>query len=147
MAEPKTKVNDASVAKFLNAIPDPQTRSDCRTIADIMQAATKAEPRMWGTGIVGFGTRRVVYAGGREADWMVIGFAPRKQNIVLYIGLGGEDRSELLAGLGKHDVGKGCLYVKRLSDVHLPTLKSLVRVSVKNIAGAGSGARSKRSGA
>jgi hypothetical protein len=144
MAEPKTKVNDASVAKFLAAIPDAQTRADCRMIADIMQAATKAEPRMWGTGIVGFGTRRVIYAGGKEADWMMIGFAPRKQNIALYIGLGGGDRSELLAGLGKHDVGKGCLYVKRLSDVNLPVLKALVRVLVKDNAGAGASARRKR---
>jgi hypothetical protein len=128
MAEPKTKVNNASVADFLSAIPDAQVREDCRTIAAIMQAATKGRPKMWGPSIVGFGEHRVVYAGGREADWMMIGFSPRKQNIVLY-GIGLTD--ELLAELGTHSCGKGCLYIKRLAEVHLPTLKKLVRASVQ----------------
>jgi uncharacterized protein DUF1801 len=128
MAEPKTKVNDASVADFISAIPDAQVREDCRTIAAIMQAATKAKPKMWGPSIVGFGEHRIVYAGGREADWMMMGFSPRKQNIVLY---GVQHNDELLAKLGKHSCGKGCLYIKRLEDVHLPTLKKLVGVSVK----------------
>jgi hypothetical protein len=128
MAELKTKINDASVADFLSAIPDTQVREDCRMIAGMMQTATKAKPKMWGPSIVGFGEHRVVYAGGREADWMMMGFSPRKQNIVLY---GVQHNDELLAKLGKHSCGKGCLYIKRLEDVHLPTLKKLVGVSVK----------------
>jgi hypothetical protein len=128
MAELKTKVNEASVADFLSAIPDAQAREDCRTITGIMQTATKAKPKMWGPSIVGFGEHRVVYAGGREADWMMMGFSPRKQNIVLY---GVHHDDELLAKLGKHSCGKGCLYIKRLEDVHLPTLKKLVITSVK----------------
>src|ERR1700674_3541363 len=128
MAEPKTKVNDASVADFISAIPDAQVREDCRTITGMMQDATKAKPKMWGPSIVGFGQYRLVYAGGREADWMLIGFSPRKQNIVLY---GVQQHDELMAQLGTHSCGKGCLYIKRLSDVHLPTLKKLVRLSVQ----------------
>lgn len=128
MAEVKTKVNNASVADFLSAIPDAKIREDCRTITALMQAATKAKPKMWGSSIVGFGEHRVVYAGGREADWMMMGFSPRKQNIVLY---GVHHDDELLAKLGKHDCGKGCLYIKRLEDIHFPTLKKLVSTSVK----------------
>src|SRR5271169_1796841 len=110
MAEPKTQVNDASVADFLNAIPEAQVREDCRAIAGIMQAAAKAEPKMWGGNIVGFGLSRYVYAGGREADWPLIAFSPRKQNITLYIMAGSEEYGELLSKLGRHSRGKGCLY-------------------------------------
>lgn len=133
MAELKTKVNDASVDRFLDAIADAQVRQDCRTIAEIMQAATKAKPKMWGAAIVGFGECRYVYASGREGDWMLIGFSPRKQNITLYLMDGFDKYGELLAGLGKHSHAKSCLYIKRLSDIHLPTLKKLIRASVQQI--------------
>src|SRR6516162_308569 len=86
MAELKTKVNKASVAGFLDAIKDSQVRDDCLTVAKIMQAATKAQPEMWGAAIVGFGRHTTVYASGKTADWMMIGFSPRKQNITLYLG-------------------------------------------------------------
>jgi hypothetical protein len=131
MAELKTKANDAPVADFLNAIADARVREDCWTIVEMMQAATKAEPKMWGTSIVGFGEFRYVYDSGREADWMLIGFSPRKQNITLYIMDGFEEYGELMARLGVHSCAKSCLYIKRLSDVHLPTLKTLVRKSVQ----------------
>jgi len=133
MAELKTKRNDASVDDFLDAIKDEQVRKDCRAIADIMQNATKAKPHMWGSGIVGFGSRRYKYASGREIDWMLIAFSPRKQNITLYISSGFEGYDELTVKLGKHSCGKGCLYIKRLSDVHLPTLKKLINASVKHL--------------
>jgi uncharacterized protein DUF1801 len=133
MAELKTKRNDASVDDFLNAIKDEQVRKDCQAIADIMQKATKAKPQMWGSAIVGFGSRRYKYASGREIDWMLIAFSPRKQNITLYVSSGFEGYDELMAGLGKHSCGKGCIYIKRLSDVHLPTLKKLIKGSVKHI--------------
>ena len=133
MAELKTKRTDASVDDVLESIKDEQVREDCLAIADIMQKATKAEPQMWGPGIVGFGSRRYKYSSGREIDWMLIAFSPRKQNITLYISSGFEGYDELTAKLGKHSCGKGCLYIKRLSDVHLPTLKKLVNASVKHM--------------
>jgi len=131
MAEPKTKPNELPVADFINAMPDAQVRQDCWTIVEIMQEATKAPAQMWGAAIVGFGRYRAVNASGKGNDWMLIGFSPRKQAITLYLMLGGvENSDELLARLGKHTRGKGCLYIKRLSDVNLPTLKELVRASV-----------------
>ncbi len=133
MAELKTKLNDASVTKFLKTVKDAETRADCESLVSIMEAATKDKAKMWGSAIVGFGTKTVVYAGGREADWMAIGFSPRKGTLALY-GLGISKQEALLKKLGKHDHGKGCLYIKKLSDVDLPTLKKLVAVSVKGSA-------------
>src|SRR5262249_13250650 len=133
MAELKTKRNDASVDDFLNAIKDEQVRKDCRAIADIMQKATKAKPQMWGAGIVGFGSRRYKYASGREIDWMLIAFSPRKQNITLYISSGFDGFDELTAKLGKNSCGKGWLYIHPLPAIHLPTLKKLINASVKHI--------------
>jgi hypothetical protein len=129
MGEAKTRLTGASVDKFLDAIENDQVRDDCRTIAGIMAKAAKAPPRMWGTSIVGFGTQRTTYASGREAEWMLTAFSPRKQNITLYLGHLDEQR-DLLDKLGTHSCGKGCLYIKRLSDVHLPTLTKLVKSSV-----------------
>jgi hypothetical protein len=132
VAEAKTKPTSQSVESFINNISDPRTRQDCFAIAKLMKEATRSEPRMWGSSIVGFGTRHYKYAGGREGDWPLIAFSPRKQNLTLYIGMSGFDSpAELLEKLGKHSVGKGCLYIKRLSDVDLPTLKKLIRASVK----------------
>jgi hypothetical protein len=131
MAEAKTKVNKTSVDQFLNSIDDEQKRDDCKAIAAMMQQATKAKPEMWGDSIVGFGRHVHTGAGGRQAEWMVIALSPRKQNITLYLWPGFEGRDELLAGLGKHSCGKGCVYIKRLSDVHLPTLNKLIKESVK----------------
>jgi Domain of unknown function (DU1801) len=131
MTELKTKINDASVTDFLNSIQNEQTRQDCHTIVEIMQKATRATPKMWGSNIVGFGTYHYKYASGREADWMQIAFSPRKQNITLYITAGFEEYPELLEQLGKHSCGKSCLYIKRLSDVDIPTLEKLIQASVK----------------
>jgi hypothetical protein len=133
MADLKTKRNDASVDDFLNAIKDEQVRQDCRAIADIMRKATKAKPQMWGPSIVGFGSYHYKYASGREGDWMLVAFSPRKQNITLYIWPGFEGYDELMTRLGKHSCGKACIYIKRLSDVHLPTLKKLINGSVKHV--------------
>ena len=133
MAEPKTKLNSASVDDFLNAIKDDQVRKDCWAIVDIMRKATKAKPQMWGASIVGFGTCRYKYASGREAEWMLTAFSPRKQNITLYIGSGFDGRDQLMAQLGKYSCGKGCVYVKRLSEIHLPTLAKLVKASVEHM--------------
>ena len=129
MAEVKTKLTTASVDAFIDAIASEQVRDDCRTIADIMEKVTKAPARMWGSSIVGFGSRRYVYANGKEAEFMLTAFSPRKQNITLYLGHLEEQR-DLLDKLGTHSCGKGCLYIKRLSDVHMPTLTKLVKTSV-----------------
>lgn len=129
MAEVKTKLTTASVDDFIDNLEKEQVRDDCRTIAGIMQKATKAPPRMWGSSIVGFGTLRYKYANGKDAEFMVTAFSPRKQAITLYLGHLEEQR-DLLEKLGTHSCGKGCLYIKRLSDVHLPTLTKLVKSSV-----------------
>lgn len=133
MAELKTKLNDAPVDDFLNEIKDEQVRADCWAITEIMQKATKAPPKMWGTSIVGFGSYHYKGASGREGDWMLTGFSPRKQNLTLYIFGGFEGYDELMAQLGKHSGGKSCVYIKRLTDVHLPTLKKLINASVKHM--------------
>ena len=131
MAEAKTKPTKQSVANFIKSLPDAQTRADCVVIAKLMEDAAKSKGVMWGTCIAGFGTRKIQYAGGKEADWPLIGFSPRKQNLTLYIGLGDGVAGVLLSKLGKHSLGKGCLYIKRLSDIDLPTLKQLINASVK----------------
>jgi hypothetical protein len=133
MAELKTQKNKASVKDFLNSVSDAQIREDCLVVAKMMEAVTKAKPAMWGTSIVGFGSYHYVYDSGREADWMLTGFAPRKGNITLYIMAGFDRYEELMARLGKHSTGKSCLYIKRLSDIHLPTLKKLIAASVKHM--------------
>ena len=136
-AELKTKVNDASVTKFLKSVDDEQKQKDCFEIVQMMKQATKAEPKMWGSSIIGFGSRRYKYASGREGDWMQIGFSPRKQNITLYLMLGSGRHTDLLKKLGKHSTGKGCLYIKRLSDVDIRVLKEMIKESVKAVSGEG----------
>lgn len=131
MAEAKTKPTDQSVDSFIKKIPDPQTREDCFTIARLMKEATRSEPCMWGSSIVGFGITKIKYAGGREGDWPLICFSPRKQNLTLYGMTGFDGHAEFLQKLGKHSVSKGCLHIKRLSDIDVPTLKKLIRESVK----------------
>jgi len=133
MAELKTKVNKASVDKFLKCIKDEQKREDSFKIVEIMQKATKAEPRMWGTSIIGFGSYHYKYASGREGDWMLVGFSPRKQNLTLYIMSGFDKYNSLLKKLGKHATGKSCLYIKKLEDVDMKVLKELVTKSVKHM--------------
>ncbi len=127
MAELKTKKNEASVEKFLNTVKDEQVRSDCEEIVKMMSQATKADGKMWGSSIIGFGEQRLKYESGRELDWMLIGFSPRKQNITLYISLD----DGLLKKLGKFTTGKGCLYIKKLADVDKKVLKEMINASVK----------------
>ena len=131
MAELKTKLTDASVGDFLAAYPE-ETRKDCYEILKMMKAAAKAEPKMWGTSIVGFGSYHYKSERSRqEGDWFLTGFSPRKQNLTIYIMSGFDRYGGLLKKLGKHSLGKGCLYVKRLSDVDKKVLKELITESVK----------------
>ncbi len=130
MAEPKTKPTDQPASEFIDALPNESTRQDCRMILKMMQEVSGAQPIKWGTSIVGFGKYPLSYTNGKTTEWPLIGFSPRKQAITLYLSLGGLSQPELLlAKLGKHTLSKGCLYIKRLSDVDLPTLSELVRAS------------------
>ena len=133
MAELKTKPTDASVKDFLNQITDEERREDCFAVAKIMEEITGEKPKMWGPSIVGFGSYHYKYASGREGDWPVTGFSPRKKDLTLYIMMGFAKRGELMEKLGKHSAAKSCLYIKRLSDIHLPTLKKLIKLSVKDL--------------
>ena len=133
MAELKTKLNDASVDAFINGIDDEQKRADSFAVLKLMQQVTKAEPKMWGTAIIGFGAYRYKYASGREGDWMLVGFSPRKANLTLYITRGFEQYDELLSKLGKYTTGGGCLYIKRLADVDTGVLKEMVKQSVAHL--------------
>jgi len=130
MAELKTQKTKASVAAFLNAIEDDQMRKDCKAVAKLMQEVTGEKPAMWGASIVGFGT--LAYGPSNAPRyWPITGFSPRKQNLTMYVMAGFDQYAELTSKLGKHSTGKSCLYVKRLSDVHLPTLKKLIAASVQ----------------
>ena len=131
MAELKTKETTASVSAFLNQIADEGRRQDCLAVVEIMRAVTKEEPKMWGSSIVGFGLYRQKYAGGREAEWMIPGFSPRKGDLTLY-GMGVFDKfPDLMKNLGKYKTAKGCLYIKKLTDVDVKILRKLVTESVK----------------
>ena len=133
MAELQTRKTKASVSSFLNAIEDDQKRKDCKAVAAIMQKATKSRPAMWGPAIIGFGKSTYVYPDGREMDWMLVAFSPRKQNITLYLDSGFPEYDSLMEKLGAHSCSKSCLYIKRLSDVHVPTLTKLVQASVRHV--------------
>lgn len=131
--EIKTKMNDASVTKFINSVTDEQKRKDSLEILKLMNQITKEEPKMWGTSIVGFGSYRYKGKSGREGDWMLIGFSPRKQNLTLYLMHGFDTHADLLRKLGKFTTGMGCLYIKSLDDVDRKVLKQLVQASVQRM--------------
>lgn len=133
MAEAKTKKTEKSVVDFLNGVEDEQKRRDSFAVMELMKEVTGEEPAMWGDSIVGFGSYHYRYASGREGDWLLTGFSPRKQNLTLYITSGFEQYDDLLDDLGKFKTGKSCLYLKRLEDVDLDVLRELVRQSVAHM--------------
>jgi hypothetical protein len=141
MPEIKTKVNKASVEKFLKSIKDPQKLKDCSEISSMMAKATKSESEMWGASIIGFGRIKYTYANGKEGEWMMMGFSPRKQNITLY-GLkifrmasdGSKEHNkenDFLLKLGKYKEGGGCLYINKLSDINTKELEKIIKLAVK----------------
>jgi hypothetical protein len=134
MAALKTQKTDASVEGFLNQVEDEARRRDCFDILDLMQEVTGEEPAMWGPSIVGFGSYRYKYASGHEGEWMLTGFSPRKRDLTLYIMSGFEAYDSLLAKLGKFKTGKACLYINKLEDVDLSTLRELVKQSAEHMA-------------
>jgi len=127
----KTQKNDDSIDKFLANIADEQKRTDCLSVLGLMKELTGEPAVMWGKAIVGFGSFH--YRGKTsEGDWFHVGFSPRKQNLVLYLHCELEKQSALLEKLGKHKIGKSCLYLKNLEDAHLPTLKKLIKKAYKS---------------
>jgi Domain of unknown function (DU1801) len=131
MTELKTKPNSESVREFLDKISDEQRRSDCQVVLKLMKKATGAAPTMWGSSIVGFGKYRYRYESGREGEWPVVGFSPRKNDLTLYIIPGFERFDDLMNRLGKFKTGKSCLYIKKLSDVDPDVLNDLINQSVQ----------------
>lgn len=131
-AELKTKENDASVEAFI-ANQSEEVAADCRAIMKLMKKITGEEPRMWGASIVGFGRYHYKGVSGREGEWMLTGFSPRKANLSLYILTGLDKSTAQLKKLGKHSAGKGCLYFKRLSDVDAKVLEELIVKGVKGL--------------
>lgn len=132
-AELKTRKTNASVEAFLEKLSDPVQRADSKVVLAMMQKAAKAPPKLWGPAIVGFGERMLTYASGRELEWPILAFSPRKGNLTLYIMNGAKRHQVLLGKLGKHSTGKVCLYIKRLSDVDLEVLQEMIEESVGHI--------------
>jgi hypothetical protein len=133
MAELKTKQNTGSVENFLDTVEDEVKRKDCKVLLDIMKEVTKEEPKMWGDSIIGFGTYHYKSKSGQEGDWFITGFSPRKGNISIYLMHGHEGYEELFDKLGKHKMGKGCLYLKSLNDINMKILKDIIKRSVRDI--------------
>lgn len=133
MAEIKTKQNEADVHEFINSFADTdQKRKDSFEILKLMQDFTGYEPKMWGASIVGFGSYHYKSERSRqEGDWPLVGFSPRKAAISLYVYAGCEGQDDLLKDLGKFKMGKGCIYVKKLSDINQDTLKKLIKSSIE----------------
>ena len=134
MAALKTTPNDKSVEEFLDSIEIEQKRKDCFEILEMMAQITQASPKMWGESIVGFGNYHYKYESGREGDWFLTGFSPRKQNLTLYIMSGFQQYDTLMQQLGKYKTGSSCLYIKRLSDIDKTILKQLIEESVQYLA-------------
>lgn len=134
MAENKTQPTDADVDAFIDAVENDRRREDSRALLDLMRDVTGEEPVMWGPSIVGFGQYHYRYESGREGDWFLAGFSPRKSNLVVYVMSGFPRHAELMEKLGKHRTGSSCLYVNKLDDVDLDVLRELVRRSVEHVA-------------
>jgi hypothetical protein len=130
MTANKTIPGDDDVEAFLAAIPDEARRAECREVADVMRRITGVEPRIWGKGMVGFGRYHYRYESGREGEWFLTGFAPRKKELTVYVLPGLEGFGEILERLGRHRTGKSCLYLKSLEDVDRGVLEELIRAGV-----------------
>ena len=127
----KTTPNDADVQAYLDSVADEEKRTDCQRILELMQSVTGEPPKMWGSALIGFGSYHYKYESGREGDWFLTGFSPRKNNLSLYIMAGFDRHEALMSQLGKYKTGKSCLYIKRLADIEVNVLKELIEESVK----------------
>ena len=133
MSDIKTKKNDDDVEAFLNAVENERRKEDSFEVLKLMTEITGEAPKMWGSSIIGFGDYHYKYESGREGDWFIAGFSPRKQNLTLYIMAGFDEYDTLLSQLGKHKTGKSCLYINKLADVDMDVLKKLVTSSVEHM--------------
>lgn len=131
MAELKTKKNNTSVTDFINTVEKEDKKNDCLELLKIFEQITKEIPTMWGSSIIGFGNYRYKYESGREGNWFLTGFSPRKQNIVIYIIAGFTEYEILMKDLGKFKTGSSCLYINKLTDIDLKILKLLIKNSVE----------------
>lgn len=134
MAELKTRRHDGDVERFLNQVDHDRRREDAFKVLDLMRDVTGEPATMWGDSIIGFGSYHYHYASGREGDWFLTGFSPRKQNLTLYIMSGFDAYEALLKKLGKFKTGKSCLYINKLEDVDMDVLRELVRQSAEHMA-------------
>jgi hypothetical protein len=132
-AQLKTRETDASVQAFLDRIADPVRRAECQQLNALLAAATGAPPKLWGAGMVGFGQYHYRYDSGREGDWMLAGYSPRKAELSIYVMAGLEHFPDLLARLGRVRTGKSCLYVKSLAGIDLDVLRALVEASCAHL--------------
>ncbi len=126
VAENKTQITDVDPISFIASVENPTRRADAESLLDLMTRATGCKPKMWGPSIVGFGRYRYRYDSGRGGEFMLAGFSPRKANLVIYTMPGYEEMNEQLAELGKHRVGKSCLYINKLADVNIDVLEQIV---------------------
>jgi len=133
MAGLKTKPNKKNVETFIGKIADPVKRQDSKVVLDIMKKVTGEQPLMWGSSIIGFGKYHYKYASGREGDWMLTGFSPRKQNLTIYIMPGFDRYKALLVKLGKYKTSVSCLYIRRLSEIDLSILEKLIKKSLNDM--------------
>ncbi len=133
LVEIKTKPTSASVEDFINKLANDQQRKDSFKLIELFKNASGEEPKLWGSSIIGFGNRRYKSpATGREVDWLLIGFSPRKANLSLYISVGIKEHAESLTKLGKHKTGVGCLYINKLEDIDLTVLRQMIDITLKN---------------
>jgi len=132
-AQNKTTETEESVDDFLSSIPDETKRSDSARLVKIFEKVTGEKPKMWGTAIIGFGNRLMKYESGRELDWLITGFSPRKSGLTLYVANGSDEQNEMLGKLGSHKVSGGCLHIKRLADVDEKVLEQVIKDSVRNV--------------
>ena len=130
MAENKTQVTNVDPTKFIAGVEHPTRRTDAETLLEMMSRITGCEPKMWGPSIVGFGRYHYRYDTGREGEYMLTGFSPRKSSLVLYVMPGYEDKQDVLGRLGKHRIGKSCLYINKLADVDLDVLEEIVALGI-----------------
>lgn len=133
LVEIKTKPTSASVEDFINKLANDQQRKDSFKLIELFKNASGEEPKLWGSSIIGFGNRRYKSpATGREVDWLLIGFSPRRANLSLYISVGIKEHAESLTKLGKHKTGVGCLYINKLEDIDLTVLRQMIDITLKN---------------
>ncbi len=133
MKQNKTQKTNESVALFLSSITEEQKQKDSHTLLEVMREITQAEPHLWGTSIIGFGEYHYKYKTGRKGDWFLVGFSPRKQALTLYLMCDLSHDGLDFEGLGKYKLGKGCLYIKRLTDIDLEVLKKIIKDSIRII--------------